>query len=293
MSKKVNLHDFMRDLADGIRAKEGTTDLINPQDFRNHIDNLKVPTGDSAETTLNALIDGTLTEIESDVESVGSYAFYSRAALTSASFPNARVLSNGTMAGSGNYATYLGAFSYCTALTSVSFPNLTSIGTYAFSYCTALTSVSFPNVTSIGNYAFSSCTALTSASFPNATSVANNAFNKCYQLTSVIIGTNLTTVATLNNTNAFNYCFHILGTVNTTYNPNGLKDGYIYVPLALVESYRTATNWSTYATQIMPYVNTVSELLTIDSTTYDKACVGTDYVEYSYNGTTWEIYTRE
>lgn len=28
--------------------------------------------------------------------------------------------------------------------------------------------------------------------------------------------------------------------------------GFIYVPDALVESYKTATNWSTYADQILP-----------------------------------------
>ena len=36
------------------------------------------------------------------------------------------------------------------------------------------------------------------------------------------------------NTNAFDYCYHILGTTNSTYNPNGLKDGYIYVPASLL-----------------------------------------------------------
>ena len=32
--------------------------------------------------------------------------------------------------------------------------------------------------------------------------------------------------------------------------------GYIYVPDSLVDSYKTATNWSTYASQIKP----ISEL---------------------------------
>lgn len=33
MAKKDNLKDFLTDVADAIRAKKGTTDLINPQDF--------------------------------------------------------------------------------------------------------------------------------------------------------------------------------------------------------------------------------------------------------------------
>lgn len=59
-------------------------------------------------------------------------------------------------------------------------------------------------------------------------------------------------MCTLGNANAFSNCYHILGTVNATYNPEGLKDGYIYVPDALVDSYKAATNWSTYASQIRP-----------------------------------------
>ena len=42
----------------------------------------------------------------------------------------------------------------------------------------------------------------------------------------------------------------------------------------------------------MPYVATVEDLTSIDGTIYTKACVGTDYIEYTYNGTSWEIYTR-
>ena len=37
MSKSDNLTDFLADVADAIREKKGTTDLINPQDFSNEI----------------------------------------------------------------------------------------------------------------------------------------------------------------------------------------------------------------------------------------------------------------
>lgn len=56
-------------------------------------------------------------------------------------------------------------------------------------------------------------------------------------------------MATLANTNAFTGCYHLLGTKNTTYNPNALKDCYIYVQSELVSSYQTASNWSTHSTQ--------------------------------------------
>ena len=59
----------------------------------------------------------------------------------------------------------------------------------------------------------------------------------------------------LANTDAFGGCYHILGTTQSSYNPTGAKDGYFYVPRALLsdtdstKDYRQATNWSTYSTQ--------------------------------------------
>ena len=54
------------------------------------------------------------------------------------------------------------------------------------------------------------------------------------------------------NSNAFADCYHFYGTQNGTYNPNGLKDGRIYVPDDKVESLKTATNWSVFADIIKP-----------------------------------------
>lgn len=51
---------------------------------------------------------------------------------------------------------------------------------------------------------------------------------------------------------AFTSCYHFTGAVDATYNPNGLKDGRIYVPDAMVNSFKTGTNWSTYADIIVP-----------------------------------------
>ena len=40
MAKNDNLTDYLTDLADGIRAKKGTTEPINPQDFRKEIESI-------------------------------------------------------------------------------------------------------------------------------------------------------------------------------------------------------------------------------------------------------------
>jgi hypothetical protein len=41
----INLKDFCKNIADSIRAKEGSSELINPQDFSKRIDNLQVGGG--------------------------------------------------------------------------------------------------------------------------------------------------------------------------------------------------------------------------------------------------------
>ena len=235
--------------------------------------------GGGTQATLNALIGRSITQIASDATSIGNNAFSFCSQLTTANFTNATSIGNS-------------AFSNCSVLKTANLPNATSVGNYAFQNCSNLATISVPNATSIGNSAFSFCIDQTTANLPNATSVGSSAFEANYSLTKVIMGTNLTTVATLANTNAFNKCYHILGTTNSAFNPTGAKDGYIYVPHSLVADYRSATNWATYATQIMPYVATVGELANINGTTYNKACVGNDYVEYTYNGTSWELYTR-
>jgi surface protein len=72
----------------------------------------------------------------------------------------------------------------------------------------------------------------------------------CYSLTKFIIRT-MTVIPTLNSS-AFTNCYHFTGTVNATYNPDGLKDGRIYIPDDYVDQLKQATNWSAYADIIVP-----------------------------------------
>lgn len=236
--------------------------------------------GGDAHATLDALLDKSITEFSSDLAvEIPTYFFYNCKYLSIVNWVNA--LSVGTY-----------TFGNCDGLKTLNFPNVTSANTSSFSYCRYIENISIPNTTKIGNTCFTNCQHLPEIICPKVTSIGQGAFSSCYSLTKVIIGTNLTTVATLNNSNAFNSSYHFFGTVNATFNPTGAKDGYIYVPHSLVADYRSATNWATFATQIMPYVATVDELANIDGTTYDKACVGDDYTEYTYNGTDWEVYIR-
>ena len=164
--------------------------------------------------------------IPSGTTSIAPYTFYQYSGLTSVNIPSG-VTSIGDA-----------VFYQCSGLTSVNIPSsVTSIGEDAFSECYSLTSITIGNgVTSIGNYAFSYCSSLTSINIPSGvTSIGDSAFSLCSGLTSVTV--NAVTPPTLGN-NAFN---------NT---PIASGTGYIYVPSASVNTYKTTSGWSTYASRI-------------------------------------------
>lgn len=133
-------------------------------------------------------------------------------------------------------------FSGCTSLKSISLPKATFV--WFGSDLTALTDVNLPLCETIENSCFKNDTALETLDFPCVTSIKINAFENCTSLTSIIFGAE--TVATLDNSNAF------------TNTPIASGTGYIYVPDELVNDYKAAQNWSTYANQIKP----ISELPT-------------------------------
>ena len=88
-------------------------------------------------------------------------------------------------------------------------------------------------------------------------------FKTCNSLKAVILLKE--TIVTMENIDVFQNAYHYHGTVNGTYNPDGLQDGYVYVPRALIASYQTATNWATlYTTH--PNVFRALEDYTVDGT---------------------------
>ena len=97
----------------------------------------------------------------------------------------------------------------------------------------AIANIENDTVTTIGYSAFSGCDKLTRASFPIVTTVDTGAFYNCPALTALVLG-NSSGVATLGNISAFTFA----------------NNAIIYVPDALVDSYKSATNWSTYADRI-------------------------------------------
>ena len=138
------------------------------------------------------------------------------------------------------------AFQQCTAIRSINFPLVDTIGGSAFSGCKYLDNVKIPIITKLNNREFQDCQSLTKIDLPKVTTIGSYAFYGCRRLVAVILRSE--TVCANTATTTLGNCYHFIGT-NAPENPGGAKDGYFYVPRALVDSYKAATNWSTYAAQ--------------------------------------------
>lgn len=137
------------------------------------------------------------------------------------------------------------AMTNCISLKSINMPVASSISSSAINNCISLKSINMPTVTIVGGSALTNCLSLKSISMPVATNIGSGAMLNCILLKSVRIGASQ--VCTLEHTNTF---------ANT---PISKGTGYIYVPDELVDSYKTATNWSVYAEQIRPMSDYVEE----------------------------------
>lgn len=165
----------------------------------------------------------------------------------------------------GDCVTSIGnsAFYRCRSLTSVTIPDcVTSINNNAFYYCSSLTSINIPNsVTSINNNAFRNCSSLASCTIgTGVTSIGNSTFNKCSSLTSITIPDCITSIGK----GAFYHCSSLTSITCLATTPPSLEDSLvffdthncpIYVPSGSVETYKTAENWSTYASRIQAITN--------------------------------------
>ena len=125
---------------------------------------------------------------------------------------------------------------YDTAFKTIRLPRLTSIGSRCFYECRELESIYIPNLEGLTGYDFRYCTSLTKIDLPKLKNVSSYSFHSCVGLKAIILRNE--TLCPLENTNGF------AGT------PIESGTGYVYVPSKLVDSYKSATNWTAYSNQI-------------------------------------------
>ena len=145
--------------------------------------------------------------IPTNVTTVGYSAFKRCSSLTTVTFEKESQLK--TIG--GDY--YYGAFSDCTALTSIEIPaSVETIGNTAFSDCSSLATVTFEKgsrLKTIGNNAYYRCTSLTSIEIPaSVETIEKKAFMHCSSLATVTFekGSQLKTIAGDSYDGAFSDC---------------------------------------------------------------------------------------
>ena len=194
MAKNNNLQDFLRDTADAIRTKTGTTEPINAQDFSTKI--LQIPSG--GENTLKNLLDATKSCYDlfynykgisvndliqpNDTENVTDMANM---------FSECNKLTSIPQLSTGNVTNMYGMFNNCSKLTTIPQLNTSKVDNMnnTFRDCSSLESIPLldtGNVTSMYGL-FYNCNALTSVPQLNTSKVTNmsSMFYNCNKLTTI------------------------------------------------------------------------------------------------------------
>jgi len=162
----------------------------------------------------------------STVEEIREYAFFNCQGLEDINLPNLTVLRN-TSAANTNTAGYF--FQNCYKLKKIHFPKLLNMyGNYAFENCGTRTDagmiVVLPKIVNLGVRAFRQCKCSDIDLGEDLSRILTDTFYNGTYGNLILRGQNVVPVATIDAI-------------------SGCKD--VYVPAALIESYKAATNWST------------------------------------------------
>lgn len=219
--------------------------------------------------TLDKLVAHTLEDFEDDrITKVRRYAFCYNDGLKTVSLPNAATLDeyvfqrckNLEKVDLSNTITTISAniFNECYKLNNVGdFSSVERLYSYSFYRCYSLNNIDWSNIKNIqtsaleqsgfGTIVLPKCTTLNSyfirgsrastVDLYQTITIVENTFREAYSLVHLILRSN--NLYPLSSTSAF----------TSTPIADGL--GWIYVPSDLVDTYKTASNWSTYANQIV------------------------------------------
>ena len=236
MSKVLVTESYLSDIADAIRSKNGETTAYKPSQMASAIESIE--SGSSCgEDTLYQMLANTLTEYSNDeLTSLPAYAFRGCASLVSVSFPECTIIGQSAFQITGNVGK--------DNLANVNMPKLKEVGATGFYGCAKITELTFPHLKYINATAFSGCSGLTKfdCGLNNTDTISTYfsqaSFKDCTSLVALILR-KTNQIYTLQNANAL------------TNTPIANGTGFIYVPQTLLETYKSAPYWSTYADQIV------------------------------------------
>lgn len=246
-------------IGDAIRAKTGKSEKLTLDSMVTEINSITTggSGGGGTTPTLEEYFTGRITEYsnEDTTEIMRMHAFYNYTSLKRINLPNIKRVGEGFLTLSGvteidfPKLESISDSSFCTAcsyLQRCSIPLAKSLDYQkglSFSSCEKLTSLDISSIEAISPEGFNYCRTIPKIDLPSVSKIYSYSFNgtfqDCYKLTALILR-NPTPVLLDEASNLFKNC----PINNGGY--NGLE-GYIYVPKALVEQYKVATNWSVYA----------------------------------------------
>ena len=221
----MSVKEKMTAIADAIREKTGGTEEMTLDAMAEAITGIEAGGGGSSGNVdeLRGVLSRTGTTFTDDtITTLGKYAC-AASELVSVNLPAVKI-------GKG----YI--FNACYSLETVYLPKLTSTGGQAFSNCSKLKTVHMPLLSEVPLQDFANCYAVELLDFHNLAKINGAGFQNARSLATLIL--RKSSVCSLANTNAF----------NGTPFASGGTGGTVYVPSALIESYKTATNWSTLYT---------------------------------------------
>lgn len=255
---KQNLYDA----GDAIREKTGDSDLIPIKDMDDAI--ADIPQGGGGDSDLDALLTNSLESIRSNVTILRSHIFAEASNLKTVAFPELLTTGMNAFDGAGITELYLpkltnagnNSFINCKQLLSVNLPLLTTVGTQAFMQCNKLVTVNLPELLKTASNTFRQCYALTEIVLPKVAEMAGNTFYQCSNIESIDLpvcskitsgqfyAANNTLYFILRNTSGV--CVNESSELFPSSTKIAQGTGHIYVPAALIASYKSATNWARY-----------------------------------------------
>lgn len=230
MSNVIINEQYLNDIADAIRNKNGKTKTYKPREMADEIRSFN-------QSECEAIIQRTITQYSnSTIEYMKQSSFAYCSSLTSINLPALK-------------AVEMHHFVNCSALIDVNIPSAEIIMPEAFRDCKSLQSIVLPNVQIIHSDAFAKCSSLTRVDTYNLIDLKGYVYTTYGQREMTIFSdTALDTLILRANAVCDNSRQNIIeGLFRNTPIENGT--GYIYVPSALVEQYKSSI-WSCYANQI-------------------------------------------
>ena len=232
------LTDKLTAIADAIRGKTGKTDGLTLDAMPGEIAGIQSGGDTSME---DGLVERTITSYINDrITTVGNMAFYNNSTITNVSLPNAATVKNACFQNSALQTFFLPkvtkiedrAFQNCKVeqIVESDFPSNPSIGMYAFTNMSKLKYVKQPHRCIYHNREWETCPVLEKVDL-FATCLTYNVFKSCGALATLILRRD-DAICELGNMNALSSTPIVNGT------------GFVYIPRALIEEYRQATNWS-------------------------------------------------